>query len=582
MKYVKHIFGIALAIGIQGTLLAQDDIGTETVTVVKSYTPTVADAHKINSVPELTDSLVLQKKKINYSIFSVPVASTFTPAKGRAAGVKKAKPEVLFNSYASVALGNFNNAVIDLYTSKDIDRGEKRLDFALNHFSSRGDIDQTPLETDLYNTHFATTYSARDRDYEWNAQLAADHKIYHWYGVAEGVIDSALVAGVDAKQTYYNIQATASLGMEETTFTGGELLLRRFWDKTGSGENRIRLAPSLELPITDEVVNFTFHLDYLNGNFENESLNSLDNDNPIQYSYFQAGITPSLRIIRDELTLNLGARIVVGLDTERNDTNFYLYPEVTASYRLADDLAIAYGGLQGQLRQNSYYDLVNKNPYVSPTLEIQPTDQQYDAFVGLRGQLSSNLSYNVKASYKAENRLPLFKLNPENQFRTDMQGYFYGNSFDVFYDDLKTFGLFGELSVDINRNFSLGVNAEVFDYNTETNNAPWNLPDMKGALTLDYNSPTAWYFGASLFYVGEREDLVSQAAPNTLPQDFPSFTVTLDSYFDANAYLGYRVNDQLAIFARGNNLANNQYQRWANFRVQSLQILGGISYKFDF
>ncbi len=582
MKYAKNLIGVALALLVQGTLLAQDDIGTETVTVVKSYSPTVADAHKINSVPELTDSLNLQKKKINYSIFSVPVASTFTPAKGRAAGVKKAKPEVLYNSYASVALGNFNNADIDLYTSKDIDRGEKRIDFALNHFSSRGDIDQTPLETDLYNTHFATTYSARDRDYEWNAQLAADHKIYHWYGVAEGVIDTALVAAVDARQTYYNVQATASLGMEETAFQGGELLLRRFWDKAGSGENRLRIAPSLELPITDEVVNFTFHLDYLNGNFENESLNSLDNDTPIQYSYFQAGITPSLRIIRDELTLNLGARIVVGLDTERNDTNFYLYPEVTASYRLADELAIAYGGLQGQLRQNSYYDLVNKNPYVSPTLEIQPTDQQYDAFVGLRGQLSSNLSYNVKASYKAENRIPLFKLNPENQFRTDTQGYTYGNSFDVFYDDLRTFGLFGELTVDVNRNFSLGVNAEVFNYNTETNNPPWNLPDIKGALTLDYNSPTAWYFGASLFYVGEREDLVSQAAPNTLPQDFPSFTVALDSYFDANAYLGYRVNEQLAIFARGNNLANNQYQRWANFRVQSLQILGGISYKFDF
>ena len=49
-----------------------------------------------------------------------------------------------------------------------------------------------------------------------------------------------------------------------------------------------------------------------------------------------------------------------------------------------------------------------------------------------------------------------------------------------------------------------------------------------------------------------------------------------------NEQKGYRINDQLAIFARGNNLANNQYQRWANFRVQSLQVLGGIAYKFDF
>ncbi|MFZ9004672.1 MAG: TonB-dependent receptor, partial [Robiginitalea sp.] len=62
---------------------------------------------------------------------------------------------------------------------------------------------------------------------------------------------------------------------------------------------------------------------------------------------------------------------------------------------------------------------------------------------------------------------------------------------------------------------------------------------------------------------------------------FPASIVTLDGFFDANIRVGYHLNDQLSIFARASNLANNQYQRWANFRVQGFQVMGGVSYKFD-
>lgn len=224
---------------------------------------------------------------------------------------------------------------------------------------------------------------------------------------------------------------------------------------------------------------------------------------------------------------------------------------------------------------------MEQNPFVSPTLTIQPTDEQYNAHVGLRGQLLPFLSYNVKASYIAENRRPLFILNPINTFRNDEKGYNYGNSFQVFYDDIRTIGLFAEINVDVNRNFSFRLNGEFYDYNTETDNPAWNLPELKGSLFLDYQINDQWSFGANLFYTGEREDFSSVALENTLPADFPVTLLTLDSYFDANVRLGYNFNDQLSLFVRANNLANNQYERWANFRVQGFQVLAGVSYKFD-
>ncbi len=574
------IAGLSLILGAFGQ--DEKDLGTETVTVVKPYSPTVSDAFKIKSAPILNDSIVLAKKEVRYSIFSVPVASTFTPAKGKAATVQKASPEKLYNSYVSLGLGNFNNALLDFYTSRDIDRGNKRVDIGLTHFSSRGDLDFTPLDTDFYNTKLEAAYINRGRDFDWGISSAAKHQLYNWYGLPEGDYDEAFIAGIDENQQYFNVELGAHLNQEESFLSKGEVFVKRFWDKVESAENRALIKTTLEFPLSDEVLTVTAKGDYVGGDFINADVNNTENTQAIAYSQLQVGISPSILIVRDELSLNLGANLVYGMDGETNENNFYIYPQVTASYRLLEDMVIIYGGVVGELSQNSYADYVDENPYVSPTLTIIPTNQQYEANIGFKGQLFPNLSYNIRGSYMAENRKPLFKLNPQNSFRNDEKGYYYGNSFEVFYDDVKTLGIFGELNVDVNRNFTLGINASIYQYDTETDNPAWNLPNLKGSLFMDYQINEQWFMGANIFFVGEREDLSAAVIPDTQPSDYPASILTLDSFFDANAHIGYRLSDQLSIFAKASNLANNDYQQWANFRVQSFQILAGATYKFDF
>lgn len=584
MQKRTYIFSL-LFLSLCGAVIAQeeDNIGTETVTVVKPYSPTVSDAFKIKSSPSLNDSIVLQKKKINYSIFSVPVASTFTPAKGKASGVEKTPPPTLYNSYASVGLGNYNNALVDFYTSREFNRGEDLLDFGLTHNSSRGDLDSTPLETDFYDTKLNASYAKKDRYMDWEAAIGLQHQLYNWYGIQSELFSEDEINAMDEQQNYFNAEAKAHFNMEDSYFKSGNVLLRRFWDATESAENRAVINPTFELPITEELITISAKVDYVGGSFQNGSITEGANDGEKKYSNLQAGVTPSLLILRDDLTINLGANLVYGLDMENSENNFYIYPAVTASYRVMDENVIAYGGIEGELKQNSYHDFVDENPYVSPTLDIVPTDQQYEGYLGLKGQLTSNVGYNIKGSYMAENRKPLFFHNTINTSRMDEKSYYYGNSFQVFYDDVKTLGVFGEINVDINRNFSLGVNGEFYDYDTETDNPAWNLPSIKGSLFMDYQITDQWYMGANLFYVGERDDLLSTISPINIADPPIVYTpVTLDGFFDANAHVGYRFNEQLSIFVKASNIANNNYQRWANFRVQGFQALAGVSYKFDF
>lgn len=571
----------ALTLNVSAQDEEDEDIGTETVTVTKAYTPTIADAFKIRSTPTIDDSIALQKKKIDYSIFSVPVASTFTPAKGKASTVEKTPPPELYNSYASAGGGNPANIIADFYTSRAIDR-ETSLDVGLTHNSSRGDLDEVALSTIYSNTKLKGAYTKRDRDFDWGANVGFQHQLYNWYGIQNGVFTEEAIQDIDERQNYFMGEAGGHISMEDSYLTHADLKYRRFWDAVKSGENRAILNTGFELPISGEILNVKVNVDYVNGNFKNADLNSITNDEGIKYSQFQAGITPSLLLNYDELSLNLGVKFVYGLNTEASESNFYIYPAVSAAYRLMDELAIVYGGIKGDLQQNSYYGFVAENPYVSPTLTIVPTDMQYDAYVGLKGLLLPNLSYNVKGSYSAENRKPLFKLNPENTIRNDEKGYNYGNSFEVFYDDVKTLGVFGELNVDLNRNFALGVNVAFYDYHTETDNPAWNLPNLTGSLFLDYQIGEKWFAGANLFYVGERADVATEAMATVPPSGFPATIVDLESYFDLNAHVGYRWSDQMSFFLKSANIANNNYQKWANYPVQGLQILGGLTYKFDF
>ena len=186
------------------------------------------------------------------------------------------------------------------------------------------------------------------------------------------------------------------------------------------------------------------------------------------------------------------------------------------------------------------------------------------------------MSYNISGRYIADRNKALF-IN--NEITATSQDYSYGNSFGIVYDDIDTFSFAGEIDVDVNRNFRVGIKAEYFTYSTNGQAEAWNLPDVKGSLFLDYQIDEHWFAGANLFYIGERKDQFYLNDPliNTTP-----FTVTLDSYFDANVHVGYHVNDQISVFAKANNLANNMYQRWQNFPVQGIQLLAGATYKFDF
>jgi len=79
----------------------RENIGVQEVTVIKSYTPSLQDVFKLRQSPSVIDSIIAPKKEVSYSIFSVPVASTFVPSKGSARKLQPKKKKPQFNSRAA-------------------------------------------------------------------------------------------------------------------------------------------------------------------------------------------------------------------------------------------------------------------------------------------------------------------------------------------------------------------------------------------------------------------------------------------------------------------------------------------------
>ncbi|GLB53744.1 hypothetical protein NBRC110019_27850 [Neptunitalea chrysea] len=583
----KHIiYSIAITILSVTSVLAQDKdkvqekekdsvLGTQTVHVVQAYDPSVSDAFKIKGNPSLDDSVTNAKKIIQYTIFSVPVASTFTPAKGKASGIEKTTPEKLYNSYASLGLGNYINVLADFYTSRALSRNET-LDIGFNHHSSQGGINDVELDDKFFNTKLNAVYYKRDKYMSWGANFAAQHQLYNWYGINNELFTDDQIAAIDEKQSYLDFELGGNVAFNEGYVKGGDVLIRNFSDGLSSGETNVVLKPSFVFPFRDEVITTNVSINYLSGKYDRNYLT----EEELKYANVQFGINPSINLmVNEDIAIEAGATLAYMMDTENSESKFYVYPNVKASYRILDEFVTAYAGAEGKLIQNTYHDFVADNPFVSPTLLITPSSQQFDIYAGLKGKFLPTVSYDLKGSFNSTDDYAFFTSNTNMETFSDIEGYMYGNSFGVTYDKLNTIAVSGEVNVEVSNKFSIGANAAYFNYSPENLDEAYNLPSIKGTLFSDFTIGDKWFGGASVYFVGERKDLLSRYVSST---DLTVEEVTLDSYFDINFNLGYKFTDKLSAFAKLNNIANNDYQRWANYKVQGFQVVLGASYKFDF
>ncbi len=383
------------------------------------------------------------------------------------------------------------------------------------------------------------------------------------------------MSSINPQQTYNTFYAGTTLALDNAVFKGGTFEYQFFSDDYKTSENQLFLAPEFKFPIASEFLTTQITINYLDGKFNSGYIDA----NPIIYQFITFGAHPNIDVIRDDYAVNFGAKLYYSSASKTQQASkIYFYPNLTASYKLDANILTAFVGITGDLHQNSYSEFANANNFVSPTLNVKRTDQQLKGFIGIKG-MTKGLSYELKASYQNEKDKALFVSNPVKVINTNNKAYEFGNSFNVVYDHVNTLSVEAQTQITFSKQLNFGGNLILNNYKLSAQQEAWNLPQIKADIFANYTY-NKWYVKSQIYMVGQRKGQLSHLFP-TFVIATPQTTVQA-AYVDLNLSGGYNFSDGFTVFARFNNILNDNYQAFTNYEVQGFQALAGLTYKFDF
>lgn len=579
----KNIFSIKNLIVVLAItpsfLVAQskrDSISTRVVDVVKSYAPTIAEAYKKREDANLKgDSLTITKKNINYSIYSVPMASTFVPEKGKATMMKKTtRAERYIDSYVGGGFGMLNTLYADASITLPVNK-ESNIGFIFNHLSSNSSVKNVIPDNDYAHTSAQLRYDFLNTDVNWGIHTDFGRRFHQFYGIQKGLYtDKKLQDLTGLKQAYFDYGAGGYLRLSTPYFKGLDFSFTGLYDSFDSSETNVRIVPTAEFELDNDghKIRANFIFDYYASNFKR---NEVFSPSQIRNKWMLFALNPYYYFSVDDIDLKLGASVVYAGGNDNYKNEFKAYPDVEVSYKLSENNTILHSGVRGMLQQNTFASLTKNNPYLAPTQYILPTSVAVDIFAGIKGELSTSLFYSLKGSYRQFENLPLFTTLTENGTASLTMAYQHNNAFRLVYDKVNHFELAVGMDGNINDIFFFDFEGKFNAYKTKSQAEAWNLPQITAHLFTDFQIIRNLKAGIDAFYVGDRSEM-DYATAMTSPNK-----ISLKGYFDMNLHTDYTYDNQWIFFIKANNLLSDNYERFAYYPVHGLQILGGVKYLFS-
>jgi hypothetical protein len=311
-------------------------------------------------------------------------------------------------------------------------------------------------------------------------------------------------------------------------------------------ENNIKLNGLTSLFINKEKLNVNILTDYYNHKQSNDTINDLI-----------ISVNPSFEAKGSNWNANVG--LAGTINNFNNKARFYFYPQINFNYDIYENIIIPYAGVNGGLIKNSFKQLTTENPFIDSTLRYANTNNKYNLFLGLKGNLSSNTSYDARVTYSQFDSLHFFVVN-----YNDINKMY--NRFNVIYDNASLLNISGQINYQLNEKLKLIAKGDYNLYTPKNLDHAYHKPSFFLTFTGAYNLRNKIIVKADLFFVG------SQWAKSQYI-DKP-----LNGYFDGNIEAEYRYTKTLSFFARFNNIANQRYYQWESLPSQRFNMMIGLSF----
>ncbi len=556
--------------------------------MVKAYRPSVANADKINLLPEINDTTRF-RPDLNYQIISHPIGSGFHASVMKAAN--QFQREISYPGYGKISGGFGTNMspFMDLYLSNPNSQNGT-LGIQFNHLSSQGKV------------------NLRGGD-EVQAPFSFNRAVVYGSYLFEGVtIASELSYQRDMNRFYgYPVAIPANISTNNFVKYYNQEELNQYGDfdfkikSNASSKSDLKFDADVNLGYfststsqVEKAINVKSAFDYDFGSFNGKlsaSYEHLESENVTEMPEFfpvsspkssLLQLTPTILFRKDYLSLEAGLNLSAIFDAVNGNT-FRPYPKAAFYLHSEDNNIGLYATADGYTRFNSYSGIAEENRWINPALLVKPTIQQYLFSGGIKGKIATPLSFNLGIKYgKALDQYFYVTrvLNQSGKTTPALTDLTYNNAFEVEYDNLGTLDFSGELSYSTSNLFLL-LSGHFYNYQLSSlEKAPY-MPDFLLSASSSFRITDKISGLAEFLLTGPRSVMLKyymSPVSSTLPP--PPIYLNTDAMLDANIGAKYRFTKQLEFFGRIENLLDRRDEPWYGYTVQGIRFKLGAGFSF--
>ena len=528
------------------TVEAQNDTSRrQTIEITSSYKPVLRNTVKINlyASPITADT---SRPRLSYNIPPQNLFFSYQPV--------SLKPLAL-DADTTLQLGDRNQLKVGFgsfttpYVNGALSFGDGKknlLNVYGNYISSRGNIENQDF-SELKVRGDGSIFTPKSEIY---AHAAFAQHEYYQYGYNH-TLDS--FSKSDVRRSYQDFSAGIGLrniAVNDLNFIyDPHLELHTFSRENKATETTLLLTLPAEKKFSDAVsVKVT-----ATGNFDKYQLKN----STLQVTNNLFELIPEFVYYGDRFTFH------GGVTPAWNNNEVNILPNIYAEAQLQKNVLIVQAGWIGNYIANSFRTLSGENPYMQDPTFLNNTKQtQY--YGGIKATLGNHFSFNARAAFITFNNMPLF-INDS----LDGKSFYIKNERRI--DDLQIHGDMNFINQD---KFTLTAG---LDLNTYTglldNDKAWEMYPLKVSGSLRWNA-----FKEVLI----KGDIVAFSGAKALItyNNVGSYERNLKGGTDISAGAEFKINKQFSAWLDLDNILNSKYERWNNYPVYGLQVIGGILIHF--
>lgn len=573
----KQVYILFMTIILPVCIWGQSNEGD--VEVITDSDRSIQPAHRISMRPKMIDTAITSPT-VDYPLLVLQAQTSFEIDRIEPANIRhKAQLPQLYRGYAKVGGGSRLMGLGEVYYNSLRSR-KYNWGVHAKHLSEWGQIpDVAPSQYDRTNAKVFGT--VQERRYSYGGELGYQNYGLHYYGFENPNADRDSISqryqSIDFSGFFdSHVKDSAMLnyrvGLDYANFMDQKPSVDSLSQWRGR-ENYVGLRTSWQYNMSNNVLlsNLRADLNVLYNDFrygiEDSALTVLDTGFVSSNTVIQLRPVTSFYGMNKKLHFKVGGELAIDI---HDVTRASLYPIAEVKYSLFDDLFIPYAGVEGGLQQQRFSKLARENEFIGSNVQLDNLER-YEFHFGIKGTLSSKMSFNVGASFSNNRNQALF---------VNDTVYSSGNQFSVIYDTINTTTISGSLSYQQSEKLKIDGIARFHSYQARNNAFAWNLPQLEFIARGHYNIADKLIARIDFTLETGRQARVFDATLDGVQEQDGQLYKSLGVIADANIGAEFRYTKRISIFANFNNVAAQRYKRWYGFPVQGFQFMAGATFRF--